>query len=211
MSSHDCMIRGSMSVVSGTDHVALQEVLRDFLVNVGWQFDELLSDGSIELHGETLSIDVKFDGYGGADNEEVMSLATALSAIAVGPSFLELVDFDTGDSDNHCCAYFVGRTDEELRRARVNYGFDQMTEWIEHMVSPERLIELKRLVVAEAGPGPEVAFTGNFSCGEADLAVQFITPADPSGMMVDAAFLAALAQQASISVQRTDAPVIQAK
>lgn len=197
MSSHDCVVRGSIVLVSGTELSAVRMGISEFLQSDGLDFDELMGEGEISLEADVLCLHIPFRSWGGSDNADVAGLAKSLGTLCRETGYIELLDFDTGSSDEHCCPYFFGRTDHDKLVAQLNYGIEQMKCWAEHLVDPECMVEIERFIRAQSRIAKDPEFyCANMSLGSEQLELQFQVPADAPAVMLDSACLAALAQKA---------------
>lgn len=197
MSSHDCFVRGSVVLVPGTELSAVHTAINEFLQSDGLDFEELVKEASISLEANVLWLHIPFQSWGGSSNNDVAGLAKALGTLCRETGYIELLDFDTGDSDEHCCPYFFGRTDHDKLVAQLNYGIEQMKCWAEHLVDPECMVEIERFIRAQSRIAKEPEFyRANLSLESEQLELQFQVPADSPAVMLDSACLAAISQKA---------------
>lgn len=197
MSSHDCFVRGSVVLKPGTALPAVRTAISEFLQSDDLDFEELVKEGSIGLETDVLWLHIPFQSYGGSDNADVVGLAEVLGTLCRETGYIELLDFDTGDSEEHCCPYFFGRTDQDKLVAQLNYGIEQMQRWAEHLVDPECMVEIERFIRAQSRIAKDPEFyRANFSLESVQLELQFQVPADSPAVMLDSACLAALSQNA---------------
>lgn len=199
MSSHDCIARGQLVLVVGTDLAAVQLALSEFINDHDLDFDELVEEDDVSLKADVLSLHIPFASWGGADNEYVTGLANSLADLCREPGVIELLDFDTGSSEEHCCPYFVGRNDEERLAARASYGIDRMAEWVKTLMTPEEFASVEHFIKAMClSPARVDHYRGTAEIDGKVADVQFAAPAGAPALMLDAACLAALAQRANI-------------
>lgn len=197
MSSHDCFVRGSVVLVPGTELSAVHKAIHEFLQSDGLDFEELVKEASVSLEANVLWLHIPFQSWGGSSNHDVAGLAQALGTLCREPGYIELLDFDTGDSDEHCCPYFFGRTDYDRLVAQLNYGIEQMKCWAEHLVDPECMVEIERFIRAQSRIAKEPEFyRANLSLESEQFELQFQVPADSPAVMLDSACLAAISQKA---------------
>ena len=197
MSSHDCFVRGTVILVPGTDLSAVNTAISEFLQSDDLDFEELRKEERISLEADVLWLHIPFQSWGGAENEEVKNLAQVLGTLCREPGHVELLDFDTGDSGEHCCPYFFGRTDQDKLVAQLNYGVQQMKRWAEQLVDPECMVEVERFIRAQSRIAKEPEFyRANLSLESGQLELEFQVPADSPAVMLDSACLAAISQKA---------------
>lgn len=201
MSSHDCVVRGQVVLVVGTQMDKIKEALADFVTCVSEDFDELAGDGhSIVLEGDVLHLHVAMQRWGGPENEKVADLASALGNLCREPGHVELLDFDTGDDSEHCCPYFFGRTEEEKLVARLQYGVQQMAVWTEDLIAPEFMVEIERFIRAQSRLAkPKQKFSAHLAFGAEHLEFDFEVPGEAPAVMLDAECLAAFVQKAELT------------
>jgi len=197
MSSHDCLVRGTVVLVPGTDLLAVRTAIREFLESDDLDFEVLVQEESIGLKADVLWLHIPFQSWGGAENDDVKSLALVLATLCREPGYLELLDFDTGDSEEHLCPYFYGRTDQDKLVARLNYGIAQLKTWTEQLVDPECMVEIERFIRAQSriANGPEF-YRAYLSLEGGQVELEFQVPADSPVVMLDSACLAAISQKA---------------
>lgn len=197
MSSHDCFVRGSVVLGPGTELSAVHTAINEFLQSDGLDFEELVKEASISLEANVLWLHIPFQSWGGSGNNDVAGLAQALGGLCLETGYIELLDFDTGDSEEHCCPYFFGRTAHDKLVAQLNYGIEQMKCWAEHLVDPECMVEIERFIRAQSRIAKDPEFyRANLSLESEQLELQFQVPADSPAVMLDSACLAALSQKA---------------
>lgn len=106
MSSHDCFVRGSVVLIAGTELSAICTAINEFLQSDDLDFEELVKEESISLEADVLWLHIPFQSWGGSSNKDVEGLAQALGTLCCESGHVELLDFDTGDAEEHCCPYF---------------------------------------------------------------------------------------------------------
>lgn len=154
MSSHDCLVTGTFNLQHGNNLPTVASALSAFLTEARLSFDEQVAAGNIQLDENTLSLHLAFHGFGGSDNAEVQELATSLSAICLDPGWIELMDFDTGDTDIACVPYFIGTDERDRTIASVLYGVEQMREWVEPVLGKAGVSLVDDMILALAAGKP---------------------------------------------------------
>ncbi len=87
------------SMVAGAGLAEVKEAMTEFLEALHDSFDDLASDGhSIVLEGDVLSLHIALQAWGGPECGEASDLANGMGSICREPGYVELLDFDTGDS-----------------------------------------------------------------------------------------------------------------
>ncbi|HNY41132.1 MAG TPA: hypothetical protein PKJ41_12080 [Bryobacteraceae bacterium] len=203
MSSHDCVLRGQVLLVAGAGLAEVKEAMAEFLEALHDSFDDLASDGhSIVLEGDVLFLHIALQAWGGPECGEASDLANGLGSICREPGYVELLDFDTGDSSEHCYPYFFGKTDQDKLVARLKYGIEQMTVWTEDLIPAEAMVEVERFIRAQSLIAkPKQVFRASFALGTEHIEFQFEAPGESPAVMLDGECLAALAQKAEVDFQ----------
>lgn len=141
MSSHDCRINATLSLRDDVTEDQVRAALAGFLEANDLDFDDEVKSDAItfdESEGSLL-LSIDFSGYGGYQNEGCDALALGLAEIVGEPSYFEMLDEDTGDSDAACVPYFIGRDSVQKARSRVVYGLEQMEQWLSPVLDAEAL------------------------------------------------------------------------
>jgi len=146
MSSHDCRVSGSIKIRHGVTDEAIKSTLETFLAEHNLDYDELVADG-IEFDGAVLHLGINILGYGGYQNDSLDALTESLASITDECGFIELLDFDTGNSDVACTPYFIGADAASKQKAQLLYGIDQAEPWLRPVIGNEAFDALTRQVL----------------------------------------------------------------
>lgn len=158
MSSHDCQLIGTLPLKAGTDEADLRAALHDFMDEHQLDFDQEVDEGGLSFDSASVTLMLKFFGYGGHQNDSVDGLVAALTPLVDGHGHFEMFDYDTGDSEAYCAPYFVGASDFETKLACVEYGIAQMKDYVQPLVGGSRfehlesnITEMMKQFMAEGG------------------------------------------------------------
>lgn len=137
MSSHDCRISGVLSLKDGVGEKEVRAALSKLLAYFGTTFEDEVGEDGIALEENCLTLEIDFQGIGnGYRNDALEDGIDALSAVVKGGDWVDLHDFDTGDSDMAVVSRFMG-TPEEQQLGRLRYGIDLAEEWIKPLIGDE--------------------------------------------------------------------------
>lgn len=154
MSSHDCRISASIVVRPNTTLADVRKAIKGALEPLGIAFDSRVAAGTIALEDEYLTMEVDFHGHGGPANEDVLDLATAMVPLCEGPDWFLLHDYDTGDSDESTCPYFIAADDASLGIAKVRYGLNGLEEWAGSLIGKDQFAIVEDAIMALASGKP---------------------------------------------------------
>lgn len=141
MSSHDCRVEGVVSLKEGVDEAAVRVALSSLLEFAGVEYDALVESGDIRLEEGTLYLSVEFSGQGGYLDDDLNGGIQSLSEIAESGEWVDVMDFDTGDSDAANVPHFLGSPDEK-RLGRLKYGLGEMERWIQPLIGTDSFQEV---------------------------------------------------------------------
>ena len=147
MSSHDCRVTGTLPLKEGVTDRQIKAVLKNFLAEHGLSQSHEAAEGNIEISSLSLSLSLDIYGCGGYDNDSVDALADRLGNIVDDGGYFEFLDFDTGSTDEACTPYFVGTNEAAKHRAQLNYGIEQMEQWVRPIVGDDAFDVIKQLVL----------------------------------------------------------------
>lgn len=158
MSSHDCQLVGTLPLKAGTSEADLRAALHDFLNDHQLDFAQQVVEGNLAFDEGSITLGLKFFGYGGYQNDTVNALVAALSPLVDGHGHFEMFDYDTGNPDAACVPYFVAASDFEEKLAKLEYGIAQMKDYVQPLVGDNRfkhlesnIAEMMKQFMAEGG------------------------------------------------------------
>lgn len=175
MSSHDCQLIGTLPLKAGTSEADLRAALHDFMDEHQLDFDQEVAEDGLSFDGTSVTLMLKFFGYGGHRNDSVDGLVAALAPLVDGHGHLEMFDYDTGDSEAFRAPYFVAANDFEEKLARLEYGIAQMRDFVQPLVGDNRfrhlennIAEMMKQFMAEGGfEAPQAAVAHSSTSGDA--------------------------------------------
>lgn len=203
MSSHDCLLRGTVVLKPEFLPEQIAAELLDIFDKADLDIRQWPSGEHYSFDDGCLFLDFPLATFGGSDNEAVRVVAEGLGHICAAGGYIELLDFDTGSAEEHCCPYFFGQTETDRLAARLNYGIARFEEWAEGLLAPRDMIEITKLIHARSRlPFAQESFTGTFTLGETVVPLEFSLPTEAPALLFDEACLAALAQVGRLNVHR---------
>ncbi|QYY33705.1 hypothetical protein K2O51_31155 (plasmid) [Cupriavidus pinatubonensis] len=143
MSSHQCYLKGQLSLRDGVTADQVNGAFKAFLEGQGLSFADLTASDQISVDASNiLNIDIPFwsQGY---FNDEVEEAAIALGTICEGDDWIEQHDIDTGDSEASLIPYFIGATPELRLAARRKYGLLQAQTWLEPILGKDAFAKVQ--------------------------------------------------------------------
>ena len=151
MSSHDCRVTGTLPLKEGVTDRQIKAVLKTFLAEHELSQSHEAAEGNIVIDSHSLSLSLSLDiyGRGGYDDESVDALADRLGSIVDDGGHFEFLDFDTGSTDEACTPYFVGTNEAAKQRAQLNYGIEQMEQWVRPIVGSGAFDAIKQFVLCQ--------------------------------------------------------------
>lgn len=144
MSSHECCLQGTIHLRPGISPEQLEVALLPLLERANTSLAEMIDDGEIEFV-DPLTISFLYEFWcsgGGYRIDELDETIINLGPLVGEPSYLTLVDNDTGDHDSVNTPYFIGETLQAQNRARLEYGLVEAMQWIEPALGKEAWIRI---------------------------------------------------------------------
>ena len=152
MSSHDCLINGSLTLKEDCTEEEIRGAFRDFTEYQS--FDDLVNSQEISVEDGELSISINVPLSLGASSDSVQNLVNTLHSLVAGHGYIEVIDFDTGSSDEHRVPIFVGASEQDRKMAQVEYGIDQMAEFVQPLIGDQQFNALADLIREKATTDP---------------------------------------------------------
>lgn len=159
MSLHDCNMSGSFDLQPGTMEETIKSAFQEIIEQ---DFLEAFNEGDIEFDGQHLRFNCPISlqcglGYG---SEKLSKFLKAMDAITgASGGVIELLDYDSGDSELMKIFRFVGPSEEAKNAAKIEHAFLEFEEAAGALVSKETLTRMKRLVTpGQAGAVRKVAY-----------------------------------------------------
>ncbi|MBB5409245.1 hypothetical protein HDG34_003186 [Paraburkholderia sp. HC6.4b] len=160
MSGHQCCLHGSLNIKPGTSEDTIARALAPLLNANGMRFDHELASGAIEYlpdyHQLKLSLEFQ-DTADGRLSSGIQANVDSLGRLVDGHGYLELVDYDTAESESMIVPLFIGESLREQNRARVGYATDQAIQWLRPLLHANALSSI-RDYIASFEPAGEPAF-----------------------------------------------------
>ena len=150
MGSHDCRVSGLINVKPAVTEADVRKAMHGFLKAHGLKYDELIGEGSIELHDGQLNLSLEIHGFGGYQDDDLDALVAELCTIVEGRDYIEFLDFDTGDQDAQCTPYFIGATEADRTLAQVDYGILLMEPYVAPVVGKDAFLSVSVRLRADA-------------------------------------------------------------
>lgn len=161
MSSHQCCLRGTLELRPNVDDQAVAHALGPLLDCRGKTYEKEVLEGAIDrTDAQTLHLSIDFWCTGGGYRiDEIDAAVESLGALVADGGYLELVDYDTGDTDAAITPYFVGETLRDRNLACVQYGLLQAEQWLKSALGADAMKRIESFVAAfplletaQAGP-----------------------------------------------------------
>jgi hypothetical protein len=139
MSSHECYLQGTIHLRTGISQEQLEGALMPLLEREDTSLEDMIDGGEIEF-ADAMTVNILYQFWcagGGYRIDELDETIQNLGALVSVPSYLTLVDNDTGDHDSVVTPYFIGETLQDQNRARLEYGLTEAMQWIEPALGKE--------------------------------------------------------------------------
>lgn len=149
MGTHDCRVStGIIKLKQGTTEDQVRQALGAFMSVHHLDYLAEAEKGNIEITETSLHFDLDILGYGGSSNESVKAFTESLAPITDDCGYIELRDFDTGDSEEACTPYFIGADAAGKQKARILYGIGELEPWVAGIIGDSALNDLKQHILA---------------------------------------------------------------
>jgi hypothetical protein len=169
--------------------------------------DDLLEDHQIEFNPETGELNAYFNGevsYGYDDL--VIEVAKKLGPLTKAPGYFMLSDYDTADLDNARNKIYFGASDDEIEAFKAQEDITAAMSLLAGHIDGELVTKIREIATQALGkreggidvPKQIEIFQGHFGLEGTTLNVDFHSFVGASVAEKDAAFMAALAQQADV-------------
>ncbi|MCL4682377.1 MAG: hypothetical protein KJZ92_14045 [Rhodocyclaceae bacterium] len=146
MATHECRILATLLIKDDVEEERIKELMTPYLATQGTTYDAERERGHLEFDCGTLHLDMPVTGRGGYRNEPLEALAAGFSQAIDEPGWVEFLDLDAAGSEGAVTPYFIGATQSDKDRARINYGIEQMELWVKPVIGRKRFEVLSRLI-----------------------------------------------------------------
>lgn len=169
--------------------------------------DDLLEDHQIEFNPETGELNAYFNGeVSNGYDDLVIEAAKKLGPLTKAPGYFLLSDYDTADLDNVRNKIYFGASDEEIEAFKAQEDITAAMSLLAGHINGELVTKIREIATQALGKregGIEGTkqieiFQGYFGLEGTTLNVDFQAFVGASVAEKDAAFMAALAQQADV-------------
>lgn len=150
MSSHQCCLRGTLELRTGVDDQAIARALGPLLDCSSKTYEKEVQKGAIDrVDAQTLHLSIDLWCAGGEYRiDEIDAAVESLGALVADAGYLELVDYDTGDTDAAITPHFIGETLRDRNLACVQYGLMQAEQWLKSALGAGAMKRIETFVTA---------------------------------------------------------------
>lgn len=148
MSKHDCKLVGCLDLKEPIDSMKVEAAL----AKCEWDFSYDDSDSPIFIdsnNGE-ITFDAQFWGYGDSLSDELEEFFDSLEPLLANGGTLEVLDFDSGDSETVVVPHHIGPSPDECIKAQVTYAVNQLERFAEGLLTKDALDKIKKVALKSA-------------------------------------------------------------
>ncbi|AEA65749.1 hypothetical protein [Burkholderia gladioli] len=145
MSYHNGQLRASLTLKKTITEANVEAAFTPILGYFEQSYGHYVIDNSIGFADHTLEIvlDVRLSYSAG---DAIRDFVANLHSLVAEPGYLEVYDFDTGDTESTIVPHFIGATAEDRARAQVTYGILQAEEWLAPVLGKAAMQQLAHTI-----------------------------------------------------------------
>lgn len=145
MSSHDCTIFGTITLREDVTEAQIVEAFKHLEGDLVCTIEKEQNAGGITIEDGEMSFNldlcVSDSGY---QRDGIKAFADALNGLVEGHGHFDVIDLDTGDTEAMRVPYFVGATEADRSKARVEYGLAEAADWLTPIIGKEAFAQIEK-------------------------------------------------------------------
>lgn len=149
MSSHDCTIFGSITLREDVTEAQILEAFKHLDGDLVSTIEKEQNAGGITIEDGEVSFNVDLSiSDNGYRRDGINAFSEALNGLVEGHGHFEVIDLDTGDTEAMRVPYFVGATEDDMSKARVEYGLAEAADWLTPIIGKEAFAQIEKTALS---------------------------------------------------------------
>lgn len=145
MSYHNGQLRASLTLMEAVTEADVEAAFGPILEYFEQSYGRYVADNSIGFADHMLEIILDVQLTYSAD-DAIRDFVANLQSLVAEPGYLEVYDFDTGDTESTIVPHFIGATAKDRAHAQVTYGIHQAEDWLAPVLGKDAMQQLAHTI-----------------------------------------------------------------